>query len=328
MYNYNNNRIIAIGDIHGDYYIFIELLKLGKVIDSNLNWIGKDTYVIQLGDTLDGKRPNVTIDKQFLNTTGEIEITKLILYLDKQAKTHGGRVISILGNHELYPYYYNNDESFNDKYVKDIDLKQYPKIYNVSRFRYYRPGSGDGAMMLGKTRPLIIQLGQFIFCHGSLNKKFLEECVKHKLTKTSNNNFIDITKLNNIVKCWLTGESKKVPFFINESENINPLFNRDLTDPKTLNKKQCFNLVDSVLKYFQDGNYLVMGHSTHKNINTLCNNKVYRTDIAISRAFGGTLKKNMQRLQVLEIKQTNNKIRTNIIVPKTRDKPTGKIKIM
>ena len=55
MYKYNNNRIIAIGDIHGDYYIFIELLKLAKVIDNNLNWIGKDTYVIQLGDTLDGK---------------------------------------------------------------------------------------------------------------------------------------------------------------------------------------------------------------------------------------------------------------------------------
>ena len=328
MYNYNNNRIIAIGDIHGDYYIFIELLKLAKVIDDEFNWVGNDTYVIQLGDTLDGKRPNVTVDNEFLNTTGEIEITKLILYLDKQAKKHNGRVISILGNHELYPYYYYNDKSFNDKYVKDVDLKQYPKLYNVSRFKYYKPGSGEGAILLGKTRPLIIQLGQFIFCHGSLNKKFLEECVKHKFTKTYNNNFIDIAKINNIVKDWLTGKSKKIPFFINESENINPLFNRDLTDPKTLNKTQCVDLVDSVLKYFQNGNYLVMGHSTHKNINTLCDNKVYRTDIAISRAFGGTLKKNMKRLQVLEIKQNNNNVVTNIIVPKTPTTPSGKIKIM
>ena len=30
MVKYNNNKIIAIGDIHGDYYIFIELLKLAK----------------------------------------------------------------------------------------------------------------------------------------------------------------------------------------------------------------------------------------------------------------------------------------------------------
>jgi hypothetical protein len=59
-----------------------------------------------------------------------------------------------------------------------------------------------------------------------------------------------------------------------------------------------------------------MGHSTHKNINTLCNNKVYRTDIAISRAFGGNLITNMKRLQVLEINQKNNSVKTNIITPK------------
>ena len=81
MYNYNNNRIIAIGDIHGDYAIFIELLKLAKVINNKLEWIGKDTYVIQLGDTLDGKRPNVVIEKDFLGTTGEIEITNLIHWI-------------------------------------------------------------------------------------------------------------------------------------------------------------------------------------------------------------------------------------------------------
>ena len=65
-----------------------------------------------------------------------------------------------------------------------------------------------------------------------------------------------------------------------------------------------------------------MGHSTHKNINTLCDNKVYRTDIALSRAFGGTLSKNMKRLQVLEIKQNSNTVKTNIITPQ------GKIKII
>jgi hypothetical protein len=322
MYKYDNNRIIAIGDIHGDYYIFIELLKLAKVIDNNLNWIGKDTYVIQLGDTLDGKRPNITLDKEYINLPGEIEITKLILKLDSKAKKHGGRVISILGNHELYPFYFYNDDSFNQKYVKNIDLNQYKKLYKVSRFKYYKPGVGEGAKLFGATRPLIIQLGQFIFCHGSLNKKFVELCIKNNIKKTTNSKFIDISKLNNIVSDWLTGKSKKVPFFINESDNINPLFNRDLTDPKTLNKTQCIDLVDSVLQYFKNGNYLVMGHSSHKKICTLCNDTVYRTDIAVSRAFGGTFKSNMKRLQVLEIKQKNNCIRTNIITPH------GKIKIL
>ena len=322
MYNYNNNRIIAIGDIHGDYAIFIELLKLAKVINNKLEWIGKDTYVIQLGDTLDGKRPNVVIEKDFLGTTGEIEITNLILSLDKKAIKVGGRVISILGNYELYPYYYYNDVSFNNKYVKNVDLENYKKLYNVSRFKYYKPGEGNGAKIFGKTRPLIVQLGKFIFCHGSLNKEFLELCLKNNLNKTKNSKFIDISNLNKIVSEWLTGESKKVPFFINKLDHINPLFNRDLTDPVKLSKYECVNLVDNILSFFNNANYLVMGHSSHKNINTLCNNTVYRTDIAISRAFGGSFKKNITRLQVLEINQKNNCIKTNIITPK------GKIKII
>ena len=322
MFQYNNNKIIAIGDIHGDYYIFIQLLKLAKVINNNLEWIGKDTYVIQLGDTLDGKRPNIQAENRFLKETGEIEITNLILNLDKKAKKYGGRVISVLGNHELYPYYYYNDKSFNDDYVKSIDLEQYNKKFKVSRFKYYKPGSGNGAKLLGKTRPLIIQLGKFIFCHGSLNKKFLDLCLKNKMYLDSNHNKVDIKKINKLVSNWLTGKSKKVPFFIDESENINPLFNRNLTDPKCLNKTECVNLVYKVLEYFNNANYLVMGHSTHKNINTLCNNTVYRTDIAISRAFGNNLKTCMNRLQVLEIKQKNGNVRTNIITPE------GKIKIL
>ena len=321
MYNYNNNRIIAIGDIHGDYYIFIELLKLARVIDKNLNWIGKDTYVIQVGDTLDGKRPNITMDKDYINTTGEIEIIKLILSLDANAKDAGGRVISILGNHELYPYYYYNDKSFNNDYVKTADLDMYKKLYNTSRFNYFKPGSGKGAKILGKTRPLILQLGQFIFTHGSLSPEFLKLCIENDMNK-SNTNKVDLNKLNKLVSNWLTGNSSKVPFFINRSDVYNPLFNRTLCNPKTMSKDKCQNLLDNIFKYLNEANYLVMGHSTHRNINTLCNNRVYRTDIGISRGFGESLNKKLSRLQVLEIKQKGNKVNTNIITPE------GKIKII
>ena len=312
MFKYNNNKIIAIGDIHGDYYIFIKLLKLANVINDNLKWCGNDTFVIQLGDTLDGVRPGIKIEKTFLETTGEIEITNLIISLDHQAKNKGGRVISILGNHELYPYYYKDDKSFNKDYVKEKDLNNYKKLYNVSRFKYYKPGSGDGAKLFGRTRPLIIQLGKFIFCHGSLNEEFLKLCINNKLTKDK---YVDINKLNKIVSDWLIGNTNKIPFFVNANENVNPLFNRDLTNPKSLAPKKCAKLVDSILKYFKNAEYLVMGHSTHKKINTLCNNTVYRTDIAISRAFGGTLEENMKRLQVLEIIQNNNNVKTSIITP-------------
>jgi len=322
MYNYNNNRIIAIGDIHGDYYIFIELLKMAKVIDSKLNWIGNNTYVIQLGDTLDGKRPDLTIEKTFLNTPDEIKINNFIIDIDNKAKQYNGRVISILGNHELYPYYFYNDKIFNRNYVKTVDIEQYKKLFNISRFEYYKPGKGPGAKLFGKTRPLIIQLGKFIFCHGSLSSKFLQKCIKYGYKKSPNSKKVDLDKINKDVKDWLIGNNKNPPFFINDNDNINPLFNRDLTTPKCLTEFDCKNLVEPIFEYLTNAKFIVMGHSTHKKINTLCNNSIYRTDIAISRAFGGTLKTNMKRLQVLEIKQSKTRITTNIITPE------GKISIL
>ena len=118
----------------------------------------------------------------------------------------------------------------------------------------------------------------------------------------------------------MIGNTKKPPFFIESEDNINPLFNRNLTNPKSLNEKQCHSIVEPIFSYIPGSSYLVMGHSTHKNINTLCNNHVYRTDIAISRAFGESLKTNMKRLQVLEIKQNKSGVRTNIITPEGRIK--------
>lgn len=304
---YDNNKIIAIGDIHGDYYIFIELLKLSKVINSKLEWTGKDTYIVQLGDTLDGKRPDVIPETRFIQESGEIKITLLILNLDIQAKKYGGRVISILGNHEIYPYYYYNDETFNKRYVKTVDLKDYERIYNKTRFNYFKAGN-PGAIILGKTRPLILQLGKFIFTHGSLNVKFLEQYANKK-------GKVNINNINKEVSEWLVNK-KSVPKFINGPENDNPLFNRDLTDPKTMCKKDCNNVLE-ILNFFKNAEYLVMGHSTHKNINTLCNNTIYRIDIAISRAFGRTFEQNMKRLQVLQIRQNDKtgKVGTKIIKP-------------
>jgi hypothetical protein len=38
------DRIIVLGDIHGDWELTIKLLKLAKVIDDNNKWIGGETY--------------------------------------------------------------------------------------------------------------------------------------------------------------------------------------------------------------------------------------------------------------------------------------------
>ena len=51
------DRIVAIGDIHGDFESLIYLLYTAKLINNELKWIGGDTFVVQTGDIFDDKRP-------------------------------------------------------------------------------------------------------------------------------------------------------------------------------------------------------------------------------------------------------------------------------
>ena len=292
----NFNRIIAIGDLHGDYQVFLKMLDMCDLIDKNLNWKGKDTYLIQLGDTLDGKRPETKINKGFLEASGEVEIIRLILHLDAQAKTERGTVISLLGNHELYPYYFEKDKQFQRDYVKLKDIKKFREVYNEDRIKFLRPG-GTGGSLLGRTRPLIFQHGEFIFIHGSITDKLIKSGLD---AKTQN---VDIDKINKETRLWLEGKGK-IPKYLEKMDEENPVFSRLYSKSKTFCEKDCSNF-DKQLKFFDGANYVVMGHSRFKEINSACNNKLIRTDVSLSRAFGGTM--SSKTLQALEIIQTPKK---------------------
>ena len=48
-------RILVIGDLHADYDTTVDLFKYFKIIDVNKKWIANDTFIVQLGDQVDGK---------------------------------------------------------------------------------------------------------------------------------------------------------------------------------------------------------------------------------------------------------------------------------
>ena len=48
-------NIVVIGDIHADYEILLSVLKKASIINDKLEWIGGKTYLVMIGDLVDGK---------------------------------------------------------------------------------------------------------------------------------------------------------------------------------------------------------------------------------------------------------------------------------
>jgi hypothetical protein len=83
----NVERIVAIGDLEGDYEKFTDMLRTAGVIGADNAWTGGRAHLVQLGDIPD-RGPNSRM------------IMDLLMRLEPQAQRAGGRVHALIGNHE------------------------------------------------------------------------------------------------------------------------------------------------------------------------------------------------------------------------------------
>jgi hypothetical protein len=80
--------VVAIGDVHGDFDDFVAILQRTGLIDKQNHWAGGKSTLVQVGDLLDrGPKPRDVMD--------------LMMRLEKEAAAAGGRVVGLMGNHEM-----------------------------------------------------------------------------------------------------------------------------------------------------------------------------------------------------------------------------------
>ena len=80
--------VVAIGDVHNDFDDFVAILQRTGLTDKQNHWTGGKTTFVQVGDLLDrGPKPR--------------EVMDLMMALEKEAAQAGGRVVGLLGNHEV-----------------------------------------------------------------------------------------------------------------------------------------------------------------------------------------------------------------------------------
>ena len=261
------NRLIIIGDVHGDLKRFKKILIDASIINDNMEWIANpNTVVIQLGDQIDSI--NRSDEIQDWEKIKDIEMIYFTHYLDMIAKSKDCAMISLIGNHEL---------------MNALGIFDYvSKFSNFdTRHNYFKP-NGTLSQILSK-RPIIVKIGDLIFCHAGLRKLHLDILESNRK---------DVSYLNDLWRKFiLNGQidiSDKEIFnkILLESDGI--LWSRSLDNEeiikKVLNEIRC--------------TYMFIGHTPVNEI-MLVKDRVWYVDTGISRAFGN---KSYQYLEIQDYK--------------------------
>jgi hypothetical protein len=296
------NRIIAIGDLHGDWEVMKKCLIISKIIDDDDNWIAEpNTVVIQVGDQLDGKRQ---LDIEQVKNPDDIYDISIMLYLNDlhqkaQEKDKNSGVYGLLGNHEIM----NVDDPYNASLYMNIrDTHVFNSINNLTKRLKYEPIEGSKmnrincfkpgnpcARLLACTRHVIMKIGNNLFVHGGLVNDFVKK--------------YNIHQANDSVKGWLLGKiDEEIKYDIirgstNLTYALSPFWTR-LYDLPEHDKDMC-KMVDNIRGIYEFDN-MIIGHSVQLDgINNICNNKIWRIDIGLSKCFEGIPNKQIQILEII-----------------------------
>lgn len=301
-------KIVAVGDIHGDFEKFIRILKGTGLTDDRLNWIGGKAHLVQLGDIMDrGDYAKMVFD--------------LLKRLETEALEAGGMVHMLLGNHEevnitgsafQYAGYmtlnqfisfldpeerkkaeksfrmdrgekkFNSTDpplSLDDPAVEAFwtdkmnDTNFQPKYHNAFYKNY-------GKWLLGHN--IVIKINDIVFTHGGISEKF----AGMDLSKLNRQIIEEIKIVRGII---IEGRSARgfSPKYVYQENS--PLWYRDLANrPEDVFKKD----IDRILEALA-AKYMVIGHTTFrgqiqsKEDLSRFNNRVWTIDTGMSARYGG-----------------------------------------
>jgi hypothetical protein len=167
-------RLVAIGDLHGDLDHARRALRLAGAIDEHDRWIGGHTVLVQTGDAIDrGDDDRAHLDLEDA--------------LKKEASAAGGEFIALLGNHEIM------NASLDFRYVTPGGYATFGGD-KTGRAAAFAPG---GAYALVEShRPVMIKVGDSVFVHGGILPKHVA---------------YGLDKMNDEIDAWLEKKDPAPP---------------------------------------------------------------------------------------------------------------------
>lgn len=116
-------RIIAVGDLHGDFAAWQNIARGAGVIDPQGHWAGGKTILVQMGDVTD-REPD------------SLKIVRSLQQLQREAPRKGGRVVVVLGNHEAMNLLGDNRYTTPGEYAAFVDgqsAARRDRVYEANR---------------------------------------------------------------------------------------------------------------------------------------------------------------------------------------------------
>ena len=260
-------RLIALGDVHGDFDAMWGALTLAEVIDDDGAWIGGETVVVQTGDQLD-------------RGDSERAILDFLEVLADEAWDAGGQLLVLHGNHETMnvelDLRYVTDGGFADfadlvppEDELDAELLSYPAAER-GRVAAFRPAGEYARLLAGHNTTVVV--GDTAFVHGGILPEHAE---------------VGLEVINDDIQRWMLGDA-------DEPDHIDgdgPLWVRDYSDAPGADECDDLEEALAILGLAR----MVVGHTVQDAINSACDEQVWRVDVGMAAAYGGYS-------QVLEIR--------------------------
>ncbi|XVE80904.1 hypothetical protein DITRI_Ditri15bG0018700 [Diplodiscus trichospermus] len=280
------DRLVAIGDLHGDFEKSKQAFRLAGLIDGSDRWCGGSTTVVQIGDVLD-------------RGGEELKILYFLEKLKREAAKSGGKLITLNGNHEImnvegdfrfvtkkgleefnvWAYWYdigNRMKSLCHGLEKPHDPfngipSSFPGVPEMfchsirSRIAALRPDGPIARRFLANNATVLV-VGDSVFVHGGLLKKHVD---------------YGLERINEEVRDWINGlMGRRAPGHCKGRNGVVWLrkFSYEL-------EKNCdCSLLEHVLATIPGAKRMIMGHTIQEiGINGACDNRAIRIDVGMSK---------------------------------------------
>jgi hypothetical protein len=305
-------RIVAIGDLHGDYEAWRAIARSARLIDQRGHWAGGRTILVQNGDVVD-RGP----DSRKINDD--------LMRLQREARRAGGQVVALIGNHEamtmtgdlryVHPGEFSayatggsarlreavyrsqqasieaaaraKDPGLPSATIRAAWMAQVPLGY-IERQRAWLPSGRLGRWVV--SHPAVVRIGDTLFVHGGISSDYTN---------------VSIDEINRRVAQALSARTTAEDSIINDPRG--PLWYRGLVTRQGLEERSSTpdpaatsrigppprpsieQELDRVLAAFKVRRIVIAHTPNLQGIVISHDGKLVRIDTGISRTYGGVL---------------------------------------